>query len=92
MGSAKYKSVAIGSALMGYTSAKVVSTIDCTVQVMAVEIPSLHRVGAITEMKAFAVVEGGTVRCDRVNIRVVAAVASARMYSRMCNNSHCACL
>ena len=28
---------------------------------MAAEIPSLHRVGAMTEMKAFAVVEGGTV-------------------------------
>ena len=39
----------------------ILSTIDCTVQVMVIEIPSLHRVGAMTEIKAFVVVEGGTV-------------------------------
>ena len=46
---------------MEQIKSNILSTIDCTVQVMVVEIPSLHRVGAMTEIKVFVVVEGGTV-------------------------------
>ena len=46
----------------------ILSTIDCTVQVMLVEIPSLHWLVAIrTEIKAFDVVEGGTAPVKKIH-------------------------